>query len=175
MKKFEIKKVTLEDIDQSLKISRETFLETFASFNSKENMAKYINRQMSYEKISSELVNPDSKFYFALFRDTIIGYLKLNFGKSQTEVKKMNSVEIERIYVLKKYHGENVGQLLLKKAIEAGLSINADFIWLGVWEKNIQAIKFYEKNGFVRFEQHIFKLGNDNQTDIMMKMEIGKK
>lgn len=87
----------------------------------------------------------------------------------------MNSVEIERIYVLKKYHGENVGQLLLKKAIEAGLSINADFIWLGVWEKNIQAIKFYEKNGFVRFEQHIFKLGNDNQTDIMMKMEIGKK
>lgn len=88
MKKFEIKKVTLEDIDQLLKISRETFLETFASFNSKENMAKYINRQMSYEKISSELVNPDSKFYFALFRDTIIGYLKLNFGKSQTEVKK---------------------------------------------------------------------------------------
>jgi ribosomal protein S18 acetylase RimI-like enzyme len=45
-------------------------------------------------------------------------------------------------------------------------------VWLGVWEKNLRAISFYEKNGFIAFDQHIFQLGDDRQTDIMMKKLI---
>lgn len=111
-------------------------------------------------------------FYFAKCDKKVIGYLKLNFGKSQTELKDDKAVEIERIYVLNNFHGKNVGQLLYNKAIEISKQKKAKYIWLGVWEENPRAINFYKKNGFVAFDKHLFKLGNDEQTDIMMKLKL---
>ncbi|MNF16430.1 Protease synthase and sporulation negative regulatory protein PAI 1 [compost metagenome] len=49
------------------------------------------------------------------------------------------------------------------------------YIWLGVWEENKRALRFYEKNGFTVFDKHIFRLGNDEQTDLMMKKTITRK
>lgn len=99
----------------------------------------------------------------------IIGYLKLNVGQFQTEIKDDKALEIERIYVLKEYHGKKIGQILYAKAIKVATEISAEYVWLGVWEENQRAISFYKKNGFIEFDKHIFKLGNDEQTDIMMK------
>jgi ribosomal protein S18 acetylase RimI-like enzyme len=114
----------------------------------------------------------NSEFYFALLDDSVIGYLKLNYGQSQTEIKDNDALEIERIYVLKEFHGKKVGQLLYERAMQVGQQMNASYVWLGVWEKNPRAIRFYRKNGFVEFGKHIFKLGNDEQTDIMMKRQL---
>jgi ribosomal protein S18 acetylase RimI-like enzyme len=72
----------------------------------------------------------------------------------------------------KEYHGKSVGQLLYDQAIKIARQKNADYVWLGVWEENPRAINFYKKNGFVEFDKHIFKLGNDEQTDIMMKLKL---
>jgi ribosomal protein S18 acetylase RimI-like enzyme len=102
----------------------------------------------------------------------VIGYLKLNFGASQTELKDKNALEIERIYVLKEFHGKKVGQLLFDKAIEIAKEHHVAYVWLGVWENNKSALQFYTKNGFVEFDQHIFVLGDEAQTDIMMKLEL---
>ena len=104
--------------------------------------------------------------------DEVIGYLKLNFGQSQTELKDDKALEIERIYVLQEYHGKKAGQLLYDKAIEVARNKNMDYVWLGVWEENHRAISFYKKNGFTEFDKHIFKLGDDEQTDIMMKLQL---
>ena len=111
-----------------------------------------------------------SEFYFAQLNDENIGYLKINTGEAQTEKQEKNALEIERIYVLNEYHGKNVGQILYQKALEIANQNSNDFVWLGVWEENKRAIRFYEKNGFVAFDKHIFNLGNDAQTDIMMKL-----
>ncbi|MFD2832491.1 GNAT family N-acetyltransferase [Christiangramia antarctica] len=74
--------------------------------------------------------------------------------------------------MLKEFHGKKVGKMLYDKAIELAKEKNIDNVWLGVWEENLRAIRFYEKNGFVAFDKHIFKLGNDEQTDIMMKLKL---
>ncbi|WP_345106638.1 GNAT family N-acetyltransferase [Mucilaginibacter panaciglaebae] len=76
---------------------------------------------------------------------------------------------MERIYVLKEYHGKKAGQFLVEKAINTAQQNRVDFIWLGVWEENHRAISFYQKNGFAAFDKHIFRLGDEEQTDIMMK------
>jgi ribosomal protein S18 acetylase RimI-like enzyme len=169
------KRVSLNDIEQLQIIGRLTFSETFSSANTQENMTKYLEEDFSIEKLTSELSNKKSEFYFAVFENNIIGYIKLNFGQSQTELKDDKSLEIERIYVLKEFHGKNVGQLLYEKVIQIAKQMNANYVWLGVWEKNPRAINFYKKNGFVEFDKHIFKLGNDEQTDIMMKLKLKDK
>jgi ribosomal protein S18 acetylase RimI-like enzyme len=153
-------------------IGRQSCSETFAESNSAENMAKYLEEAYSYEKLSAELNDPNSIFYFAMMDQNVIGYLKLNFGASQTELKDNNALEIERIYVLKEFHGKKVGQLLFDKAIKIAKEHHVSYVWLGVWEENKRALQFYTKNGFVEFDQHIFVLGDEAQTDIMMKLEL---
>ena len=169
-----IKKVTLKDIAQLQKIGRATFQETFSESNSEEDMNTYLEEGFSIKKLTAEVNNPNSEFYFATQDETVIGYLKINYGESQTELKDHKAVEIERIYVSAAFHGKSVGQLLYEKAIKLAKEKEADYVWLGVWEENPRAISFYTKNGFEAFDKHIFKLGNDEQTDIMMKLNLHK-
>ena len=172
MEIVEISKITKDEILQLQEIGRQTFYETFSESNTEENMKSYLDNGFSIDKITFELNDENAEFYFAKIDDKIIGYLKLNFGQSQTELKDDKALESERIYVLKEFHGKKVGQILYDKAIEIAKKKNSDFIWLGVWEENPRAINFYKKNGFVEFDKHIFKLGDDEQTDIMMKLKL---
>jgi ribosomal protein S18 acetylase RimI-like enzyme len=172
MNEIVINKIGIEQIDQLQQIGRQTFSETFAESNSAENMAKYLEEAYSYEKLSAELNDPNSLFYFAMMGQDVIGYLKLNVGASQTEVKDNDALEIERIYVLKSFQGKRVGQLLFDKAIEIAKAQHVAYVWLGVWEENKKAIQFYTRNGFVEFDQHVFVLGDEAQTDIMMKLQL---
>ncbi len=172
MDNIDVKRVTLSDIDQLQKIGKQTFFETFSAENTEENMKKYLEEGFTVEKLTAELNDNNSEFYFASLDNKVIGYLKLNFGQSQTEIKEDKALEIERIYVLKEYHGKKVGQILYDKAIQIARLKNVDYVWLGVWEENPRAINFYKKNGFVEFDKHIFKLGDDEQTDIMMRLKL---
>lgn len=163
--------VTLNEIGQLQNIGRATFSETFSSSNSAENMNKYLDEKFSIQKLTAELTET-SFFYFAVDEDKVIGYLKLNTGESQTEVKDDQGLEIERIYVLESYHGKKIGQLLFEQAITIAHAKGLNYVWLGVWEENQRAIHFYRKNGFVVFDKHLFILGDEVQTDLMMKKII---
>jgi GNAT superfamily N-acetyltransferase len=161
--------VTPDDITQLQSIGRDTFSETFAEVNTEENMRTYLEGSFSIARLTEEVNNGASQFYFAILEGVVIGYLKINLGQAQTELKDDQALEIERIYVRKAYHGKKVGQVLYEKAMDIAGEIGVNYVWLGVWEKNSKAIRFYTKNGFVPFDKHIFKLGDDVQTDIMMK------
>lgn len=172
MENLTIRPVKENEIPELQNIGRLTFIETFADHNSKENMTHYLEAGFSAEKLKRELQDKNSEFYFAIYNNDIVGYLKLNSGSSQTEIKDDNYLEIERIYVLKSFHGQRVGKLLFEKSVETAHRKMADFLWLGVWEKNDRAIAFYRKNGFIEFGKHVFRLGDDEQTDLMMKVDV---
>lgn len=160
------------DFEKIRKIGIETIIETFAMSNDDKNTEKYLNESFDPEKILKELNDPDSEFYLALLDKKEIGYLKINFGKAQTDVNDPSSLEIERIYVYKEFHGKDIGKILFDKAFEIASANNLKYIWLGVWENNHRALSFYKKNGFVEFDKHVFRYGNDDQTDLLMKLEL---
>ena len=167
-----LRKVTISDLKILQKIGERTFIETFASENSSENMTVYLESAFTTEKLKNELTNINSEFYFAEIDGKVVGYFKVNFNEAQTELKMSNAMEIERIYVLKDFQGMKVGKMLFDKAIENARNMGLDLVWLGVWEKNIRAISFYEKNGFTVFNKHIFRLGNEEQIDLMMMIKL---
>ena len=172
MHNITIIKVTTNDIADLQSIGKQTFDETFAAANTEEDMQTYLNESFSTAKLTQELQELNSAFYFALLNNLPIGYLKLNFGAAQTELKEETALEIERIYVLKIFHGKHIGQLLYNQALQVAKQTNVNYVWLGVWEKNLRAINFYKKNGFEEFDKHLFKLGKDEQIDIMMKLKL---
>lgn len=169
---MKIRKINIDDLEALRNLSIQTFKETFEEVNTEENMQKYLNENLNEEKLKSELENQNSEFYFAENNGEILGYLKLNFKDAQTEKVEENHFEIERIYVLKAFLGQKIGQILFDKAIEIGREKNLEYVWLGVWEENHRAIRFYGKNGFEIFGKHDFVLGEDVQTDLLMKMKI---
>lgn len=167
-----IKKIELSEIQQLQKIGRKTFCETFSADNSEENMKVYLDAKFAIDKLTEELTNPDSSFYFTHIDNEILGYLKVNFAEAQTELKDKEGLEIERIYVLQEFHGLKVGQLLYNKAVQIAKDSDLKYIWLGVWEENLRAQNFYKKNGFTVFDEHIFVLGDQKQTDLLMKLTL---
>ncbi|WP_298047197.1 transcription antitermination factor NusB [uncultured Cardiobacterium sp.] len=168
-----IRQLTLADLDQLQSISRTTFHETFAADNSEADMAHYLEHNLSASRLAQELVNPESRFYFAEDDDgNALGYLKTNTGAAQSEPQDPQALEIERIYVLSAHHGQGVGAALYRQARHDAEQQGAPYLWLGVWEHNRSALQFYQKHGFTAFASHTFILGSDAQTDILMKLDL---
>ncbi|MCB9195051.1 MAG: GNAT family N-acetyltransferase [Flavobacteriales bacterium] len=167
-----ISKVEEIDLYSLQDISKTTFVEAFSWYNTEENMNSYLENQLSYKNLLSEWENPNSRFYLLQVDNNIVGYLKLNLGEAQQELRNENSLEIERIYVLKSEYGKGLGQALLDYAFQIAKNKKLDLVWLGVWDKNDRARRFYEKNGFIEFGEHDFILGDDIQRDILLKKPI---
>lgn len=163
-----INKCTFEDLNELQEISYETFNETFKHQNSPENMNAYLERAFTLKQLEKELSNHSSQFFFVYCNNEVAGYLKVNTNDAQSEEMGDESLEIERIYIKSKFQKHGLGKFLLNKAMEIAMEHNKKKIWLGVWEKNENAIAFYKKMGFVQTGAHSFYMGDEEQTDFIM-------
>lgn len=167
-----IQPLTIHDLETLQLLSRQTFFETFASQNTEANMTHYLETAFSLEKLSEELLDPDAAFFFSLWNDEPIGYLKIILNKHPDGHQDARCMEIERIYVRSTFHGKGVAGTLFEKALSIARNNLIGYVWLGVWEHNPRAIAFYSKYGFSAFGKHDFFLGEDRQTDILMGFTV---
>lgn len=168
----EITKVTTDQIEDLIEISRETFTDTFGSENTPADLAEYLDTAYSNKQLLSEINNPNSSFWFIYVDGKIAGYLKLNVADAQSEDFGTDSLEIERIYVRMSFKRQGLGTQLYDLALEKAAELKKNRIILGVWEHNEPAQKFYQKLGFHRIGEHVFQLGDDAQTDFIMEKNI---
>ncbi|CDO04334.1 protease synthase and sporulation negative regulatory protein PAI 1 [Oceanobacillus picturae] len=161
-------KCNLEDLKMLQEISIETFKNTFEAQNSPENMKAYQEKAFNSQQLEMELANIYSEFFFVYYNNEVVGYLKINTNDAQSEEMGDNSLEIERIYIKNEYQKHGLGKYLINKSIEIAIEHSKKEIWLGVWEKNENAIAFYKKMGFVQTGSHSFYMGDEEQTDIIM-------
>ncbi|MFC0559202.1 GNAT family N-acetyltransferase [Halalkalibacter alkalisediminis] len=163
-----VKKGNLEDLQILQEISIETFNDTFKDQNSPENMKAYIERAFNLKQLEKELSKISSEFFFVYVDNEVAGYLKVNTNDAQSEEMGEEALEIERIYIKSNFQKHGLGKYLLNKAMEMAMERNKKKIWLGVWEKNENAIAFYKKMGFVQTAAHSFYMGDEEQTDFIM-------
>lgn len=171
---IKITKCHLENVQVLQEISIETFNDTFSNQNSADNMKAYIDRAFTMKQLESELANRSSQFYFISIDNEVAGYLKVNIDDAQSETMGDDFLEIERIYIRNKFQRKGLGKYLIDQAIEIAEEQNKNNIWLGVWENNDNAIRFYEKLGFVQTGVHSFYMGDEEQLDIIMTKKLIK-
>ncbi len=160
------------DLNTLVQISKNTFIEAFEKDNDPNDFRNYTQKAFSHDTLGSELANKDSFFYFVYDQDTLTGYFKLNRGTAQTDVYDPSGLEIERIYVLSSHQGKKIGSWMIHEIIAKANRLGKEFIWLGVWEHNREAIKFYQKHGFAKFGEHPYYIGADKQTDWLLRLEL---
>lgn len=169
---FSIRHATKDDAALIADISQQTFYETFAADNTKQDMDKFLNEQFTKGRLMLEVGAPGNTFLLAYHNDEVAGYVKLRESRPPASLGSENALEIARIYAMKHMIGKGAGKVLMQASIEIGKVKNKGVMWLGVWEKNRRAIDFYTKWGFQKFDETDFLLGNDIQRDWLMRKHL---
>ena len=167
-----IRHATKEDAELIADISRQTFYDTFAADNRKEDMDKFLKEQFTKGKLMLEVGALGNTFLIAYYNSEVAGYVKLRESRPPKSLGTDKALEIARIYAVKHMIGKGTGKILMQSSIEIARQKKKEAVWRGVWEKNQRAIDFYTKWGFEKFDETDFLLGNDVQRDWLMKKVI---
>jgi ribosomal protein S18 acetylase RimI-like enzyme len=172
MNEIRIQEATKADAALIADMSRQTFYDSFAADNTKADMDKFLNEQFTRERLMEEVGAAGNIFLLAYEGNEVVGYARIRETPNPIGRKNTPAIEIARIYAVQKSIGKGIGTALMQRCIAIAREKKSTLIWLGVWEKNYKAIAFYTKWGFERFGEHVFMLGNDAQTDWLMKKEL---
>lgn len=163
---------TIDDLDELLRIARSTFIAAFRHLNDPAVFDHYLDENMSREALRKQLQDPDSRFFLFESGGEHVGYTKLNTGATQTEDLDETHMEVERIYLAPSHQGKGLGRMMMEHAISLAKSEGFKTLWLGVWQHKLDSIAFYKRMGFEKFGEHDFRMGDELQTDDLMKLSL---
>ena len=169
---LQLSEADFADLASLLDLAQTSFVQAFTEGNKPENVQAYLSQAFTSVQLEKEWRNPASTFLLASLEGRLVGYTKVNLAAAQTDVQDPESLEVARLYTLEEVWGKGVGQFLLDVALAFAKEKGKTFVWLGVWEHNVAAISFYELGGFEPFGSHVFQLGSDAQTDILMRKRL---
>lgn len=165
---FTIRKASRNDAKAVSEIAEATFKATFGAVNTAEHMELHCKTNYAERIQAAEISDPRMVTLVGEEKGHIIGYAQIRWESAPSCVSANNPGEIQRLYVVKNWHGKGVARELMNACINEIKQFGSDAAWLGVWEHNPRAIAFYKKFGFVEVGDHIFPLGGDPQRDIIM-------
>lgn len=157
------------DVPALQRIAIETQVDTFGEFNTPENMKAYLDEAYTLDKLGQELDEPGSYNVLGFLDGELAGFLRMRRTPEVEHLLGKNTIELQRLYAATRHHGKGVGAALMQRSLEIARGEKVDWLWLGVWERNFKAQEFYRKWGFERFSEHIFQMGDDAQTDWLLK------
>ena len=169
---LEIRQATISDVQIISALGITTCYEAYFELDPSNDLAEYCVNFFSLEQITAEFEDANSKFLLAEFNGKAIGYVKLREGKKIECLRDKNAIEVQRIYLLEKMKGKNIGKALMEKCFEIGKEKGYETLWLGVWDKNVAAQKFYEKIGMKIVGTTDFSDGKNEFINLVFAKDI---
>ena len=173
MNSIEVRLAQYQDVPAMRQVAILSYEATFAQHNTRENMDAFYIDSYNLEKMQEEFYEPSAVLYLAFAEQTLAGFVRLRKNQEVASTLGNNTIELQRLYIHPNQQGKGIGKLLMEKAMEYASQLQVDWIWLGVWEKNYNAQKFYTKWGFEKFDEHVFQMGDDPQIDWLLKKKLG--
>lgn len=172
--KINLRQATIEDAEMLADLSYKTFWYAFHEHpkNAPEDMADYMQKAFNAGQIGKELAEENSIFLVAEIAGEPVGYIKLKINNIEEPVEAAKPIELCRLYSKQEFLGKGVGAKLMEESFLIAKENNCDVMWLGVWEYNPRAQAFYRKYGFREVGKHVFLLGSDAQTDLLMQKDL---
>ena len=169
-----IRRGAIEDAEMLSRLARQTFWDAFHDNpkNAPEDLAAYMDSAFDIGQIQKELADENAIFLVAEIENQAAGYAKLQLDAREPEIIAEKPIELNRLYSTQEFLGKGVGKSLLESCFAEARKYGCDKMWLGVWEFNPRAQAFYCKHGFYEVGKHIFQLGSDPQTDILMQKDL---
>lgn len=177
MPEITIRQVVPEDAEMLSDLSYKTFWDAFHDHpkNAPEDLADYMQKAFNLERVRREMAEENSIFLIAEIEGETAGYAKLMIESREDGITAEKPIELNRLYSKQEFLGKGVGARLMDECFRIAEENGCDVMWLGVWEFNPRARRFYEKYGFYQVGRHVFQLGSDAQTDLLMQKDLKAK
>jgi GNAT superfamily N-acetyltransferase len=161
-----------DDIPLLCELARQTFLDAFGRMNDPEDNQAYIDQHFTPQTIRASLKTPGTVFLLAFSKQQPAGYAKLSDHEIPAALRSAAPLKMEKLYFLKGFTGKGFGEQLFRYCTQWACSHGYSHIWLLVWDRNMPAIRFYDRLGFTPFGQDVQIVGSDVQMAIMMQKKI---
>jgi ribosomal protein S18 acetylase RimI-like enzyme len=169
---IEVRPARQEELGMLRKVAIDTFIASFAEFNTAENMEAFLMEAYRPDTLEKEWREEGSICYLAWEENDLLGFVRLRRNDEVEDQLGKNTIELQRLYVHPVHQGKKIGSLMMKQAVDYSGRQGYDWIWLGVWERNFKAQEFYVKWGFEKFSEHIFQMGDDPQVDWLLRRKV---
>lgn len=167
-----IRTANIDDAEMLTALGRQTFHDTFAAYNTPADMDAYMRQQMTVERFAAGIARPGSVWLLAQTPAKVIGFAALAPEPVPACITTPAPVRLNKLYVSAESIGSGVGAALMRANIAWARNAGHGSIWLGVWERNHRAKAFYERWGFVEVGAEVFRLGDDDQKDLLMQCAL---
>ncbi len=154
----------LNDLDELKRISQTAYMEAFNDLIDTEDVKEYVSNKYTLKHLEEEIEDKANYFLLYYVDDLVAGYMKY--------ILKPDSLEIERLYMLKNFKGMGVGSQFMTKAENIAKLNGKNILTLGVLEINKPAISFYKKRGFMQFACESVLIGKTKHSLLLMKKEL---
>ena len=175
MYEIKMRRITLQDVPALSFIAKKTFNDTFTGTCTQDDMNDFLEKFYNENTLAQEVADDAMEYFFAEMNSNIVGYILFSIGTEDfAEIHGSTALELKRLYVLEAFHGKGIAQQMMQFFLDHAISQGYDTVFLGVWEHNLRAQKFYGKYGFVKTAHtHDFPIGNTPQTDVYMWKSLG--
>lgn len=167
---MQIRSLSSPEIPQLAALARHIFLDTFVPTNNPQDVMDYAEEFLTVEHFSRDLKNSDYFTYGCFVENEMVGYIQMLINRF--EVHDGIEFELKRFYLLADYHGKGYAKKMMEHCVSVAKQKGYEQMWLGVWEKNYKALKFYEKMGFRPISSHNFVMGQETQTDLIYALKF---
>ncbi len=161
-----------EDLPALQHVAIQTYRDTFEGTASEEDTRLLLEQAYNIDQLTREFYEPGAVLYHAFVQGRLVGFLRLRDNREVEHLLGPHTCELQRLYLHKDVHGKDIGNQLMRLALAEAEKRQVDWLWLGVWERNFRAQRFYTRWGFERFSEHTFWVGNDPQIDWLFRKRI---
>jgi diamine N-acetyltransferase len=151
-----ILRATENDYNTIVNIGKVSVTEAHKDSSSTEILNEFVEKNYNNDEIKKELSDPNNIYYIINYNNQPVGFSKIIFNTRHPNIVRENTAKLDKIYLLKEFHGIKLGFELLKFNIELSKNNNQSGIWLYTWIGNKKAIDFYIKAGFTIIGSHDF-------------------
>lgn len=162
---MQIRYGTPADADRLARFAAQTFTATYRDLDNATDIADYVAEHFSITAVADVLCDPACTTLLAEGGTTLAGYAVVRQKEPPRCVTGPLPINLWRLYLDEACIGTGLGARLLAEVHAEAARQRAAALWLGVYERNVRAVQFYERFGFHKIGDHEFLFAGGTYID----------
>jgi len=169
-----IRPATLADVPLLCRLGAATFRQTYTPISVPREVDEYAETNFTADKVEGWFRKPCARTLIASLGDVPVGYAHVRSAKVPACVADRKAVELSRLYLLASAQGAGLGGALIAAAIAEAAALGGRTVWLGAYDRNVKALAFYARRGFVRVGTHDFEFAGQIYADPVFTRRVAE-
>jgi GNAT superfamily N-acetyltransferase len=167
-----IRPASVDDVPALCQLGAATFRETYTAISDPGAVDAYATENFTPAKVEAWFRQPCAHTLIALADDRPAGYAHLRHAKVPACVDDPKAIELSRLYLLASAQGGGLGSAMMTVILSQAAALEARTIWLGAYDRNVKALDFYTRHGFVHVGSHAFEFGGVIHADPVLTRRV---